>query len=237
MWRERFPGMLTNATDGGDGTPGRVVSAKQRMQISRVHRGKTISPQHRQALSRAALGKKLGPCPPERRAKITAALRGRTITLEHSNALHLGSQFKALMTNYRDRLTMPEMMMGMARLAARRSVCQRGTQVGAVVTNNDCTSVLAFGYNGPPRGLPHSCRADDPGNCGCAHAEQNCLVKSPYEGATQMFTTLAPCERCAAMIINSRIRVVYYADVYRDATGLELLNRAGITTIRLEYNL
>src|SRR5437762_222434 len=79
------------------------------------------------------------------------------------------------------------------------------------------TRILATGYNGAPRGLPHcpvSGEINDwPIGCLMAghcirslHAEQNALLQAamigvPCEGST-MYVTCQPCNTCAKMQIN-----------------------------------
>ncbi len=44
-----------------------------------------------------------------------------------------------------------------------RSKCL-SRQIGAVLVNEETHSIIATGYNGPPRGVPHCDRRDDSGN-------------------------------------------------------------------------
>lgn len=113
------------------------------------------------------------------------------------------------------RPTMSQVMMVTAHAVAERSTCRRA-QVGCVVATMDLKNIVAFGYNGNARGLANACDRDEPGNCGCLHAEENALIKAPYDaGALWMFTTHAPCVNCSKRILNSRVARVTYADGYR----------------------
>jgi len=64
------------------------------------------------------------------------------------------------------------------------------------------------------------------------HAESNAIMKvakstmSCY-GAT-LYTTTCPCFDCAKLIIQAGISIVYYTEDYRDMSGVELLQTAGI---------
>ena len=119
-------------------------------------------------------------------------------------------------------------MLRIAAVLAHRSTCRRA-RVGAVVTDSEQLQILGIGYNGAARGLPNGCASDTPGACGCVHAEQNALLKAP--GARPdpwLFTTHSPCLNCARAIANSGITHVIYLGAYRDASGLELLEQAGI---------
>lgn len=64
------------------------------------------------------------------------------------------------------------------------------------------------------------------------HAESNALAKISKstlssEGA-DLYTTTCPCFDCAKLIIQSGIKRVFYSEDYRDMTGVELLEKAGI---------
>lgn len=103
--------------------------------------------------------------------------------------------------------------------------------MGAVITNKELTKVYAFGYNGGAAGEPNGCdRPEEPGNCGCLHAEVNALVKCQADDREKfMFLTLRPCITCAKLIINSGFWAVYYGEDYRLEDGaVELLERRGV---------
>lgn len=112
---------------------------------------------------------------------------------------------------------------------SKMSACGRGTQVGATVVPFDFSSVLALGYNGPAAGLPHSFCNKEPGACGCAHAEANALVKLHSREPAIMLCTHTPCMYCAPLIVNTRsIKMFLYGEAYRDVSGLNLLQQAGV---------
>ncbi len=124
------------------------------------------------------------------------------------------------------RLTKPDMFMQMAYVVRQRATCKR-LQVGCVITDDGGQSVVAMGYNGNAAGLPNTCDSDEPGKCGCIHAEVNALIKSPYHnGDLTLYTTCSPCVACAKLILNSRVTAVYYAEEYRDRTGLDVLDNS-----------
>ena len=122
-----------------------------------------------------------------------------------------------------------------AQSLAGLSTCKR-LQVGCLVTDAGLTSVLAIGYNGPPKGLPNDgCRAEE-GSCGCTHSEANALVKlqSPERGLILLVTT-SPCEHCTGLIANcGRIATVIYGDAYRDTAGLQSLKSASIIPVKIK---
>jgi dCMP deaminase len=128
------------------------------------------------------------------------------------------------------RITKTQMMIEMAHVVARRSMCSRLVQVGCVVSSWDYTRIVGIGYNGQPRGFVEECDRVM-GDCGCIHAEANALLKAPYSGGLEplrMFLTLSPCVTCARLIVNSDVKEVVYDAAYRNTDGLAILKHAGI---------
>lgn len=133
-----------------------------------------------------------------------------------------------------DRIPLYEVYMRMAEDLAKRSTCVR-LQVGTVITDALLENVLAIGYNGNAKGLPNRCDSSVPGQCGCIHSEMNALVKAP--GAVKdkaLFVTDSPCVMCAKLMINSGITHVFFRRPYRDPSGIELLESAGVTPVRYD---
>lgn len=132
--------------------------------------------------------------------------------------------------------------MKMAELAASRSTCLR-RQVGAVIVKE--RHVIATGYNGAPKGLPHcgeigGCLRQQLGVlsgerhelCRALHAEQNAIIQAAtlaqsIEGAT-IYVTNQPCSICAKMIINAGIRRIVVRDGYPDKMAQEMLKEANL---------
>jgi dCMP deaminase len=130
------------------------------------------------------------------------------------------------------RITREEMLTEMARTVAKRSTCQR-LQVGCVIALGG--RVLSLGYNGAPSGFPDC----DPSLCNvnapCTrtiHAEANAIAFAAKVGinlsGSIICCTHSPCLDCAKLIINSGIREIYFLEVYRDESPIELLAEAGI---------
>ncbi|MBF0205810.1 MAG: CMP deaminase [Oligoflexia bacterium] len=135
-----------------------------------------------------------------------------------------------LSTNCACRISFEEIYMQLALNLAKRSTCKR-LNVGAVVVSTDYSRVYGIGYNGNAQGLPNTCDSDEPGNCGCLHAEDNALLKTNggAELAKIVFVTHAPCAYCAKRMINKGgVRRVYFREKYRSDHGLIILERAGI---------
>lgn len=140
-----------------------------------------------------------------------------------------------------------EYFMGMAELTAERSTCLR-RQVGAVIVQDK--HIVATGYNGAPRGLPHceekgGCLREELGVpagerhelCRALHAEQNAIIQAAtlaqsIDGAT-IYITHQPCIICAKMIINAGIQRIVVKDGYPDELSVEMLAEAGLRIVML----
>lgn len=126
--------------------------------------------------------------------------------------------------------------MNIARAVATRSTCDR-KHVGAVIVRDK--SILATGYNGSIRGLPH---CDDEGHLmedghcvRTVHAEANAIVQAArhgmrIEGAT-IYVTASPCWGCFRLIANGGLVRVVYGEFYRDPRIFELSRTLGIELI------
>jgi dCMP deaminase len=124
-----------------------------------------------------------------------------------------------------------EVYMRMAEELAKRSTCAR-LQVGTVLTDPGLEQVVAIGYNGNARGFPNRCDSDEAGRCGCIHSEMNALVKCPGDLPDKVaFVTASPCVMCAKLMVQAKVSHLYYRHPYRDAAGLEVLERAGVVTV------
>lgn len=127
-----------------------------------------------------------------------------------------------------ERPELPDIYMRFALSLAERSTCKR-SKVGAVITTIDFEQVLAIGYNGNAKGMPNTCDTNEPGACGCIHAEMNAQAKCGRAARDKvMFTTLSPCLMCAKLLVNSGYSLVYFHETYRKNDGLDLLAKAGI---------
>lgn len=123
--------------------------------------------------------------------------------------------------------------MQIAKQVATRATCPRKS-VGAVIVRDK--TILATGYNGSVRGMPHctdaGCLMVDNHCLRTVHAEANSLVQAAkhgvrVDGAT-IYVTASPCWKCMSMIANAGIVRVVYGEVYRDISALELAAFAGI---------
>jgi dCMP deaminase len=114
--------------------------------------------------------------------------------------------------------------MGVARLSSLRSK-DPNTQVGACIVNTE-QKIVGIGYNGMPVGC---CDEDLPWNRTgpfldtkypyICHAEMNAIMNKNSSNLKDctMYVDFFPCNECAKLIIQARIkRVVYMRDKYRD---------------------
>lgn len=114
---------------------------------------------------------------------------------------------------------------------SQRGTCRR-LQVGCVIFSSDYQRMLAWGYNGNAKGLANDCDSEEPGKCGCIHAEQNAIIKcrEPAETRKVLICTHLPCVMCAKFMINlGGIVEVLYLNDYRIRDSLQLLSRSGIS--------
>ena len=140
-----------------------------------------------------------------------------------------------------ERLSWDDYFMDITRLVAKRSTCLR-RHVGAVIVRDK--RILATGYNGAPRGLPHcsetGCLREKMGVpsgqnqelCRGLHAEQNAIIQAALSGVSiedsQIYSVTQPCVVCAKMIINAGIRRVVFQDSYPDPLAEQMFEEAGV---------
>tara|TARA_B100001559_G_C16056255_1_gene419300 strand:- start:133 stop:552 length:420 start_codon:yes stop_codon:yes gene_type:complete len=112
------------------------------------------------------------------------------------------------------------------------SYCKR-RKVGALIVKDKM--IISDGYNGTPTGFENICE-DDEGYTKwyVLHAEANAIAKvssstQSTNGAT-LYITLSPCKECSKLIFQSGIKRVVYNKKYKDTSGLEFLEKAGVET-------
>jgi dCMP deaminase len=123
----------------------------------------------------------------------------------------------------------------MAKEWAKLSYCKR-KQVGALIVKG--RMIISDGYNGTPTGFENICE-DEEGDTKwyVLHAEANAILKVAAStqscmGAT-LYITLSPCQQCSKLIHQSGITRVVYSNEYKDKSGLEFLEKAGVELIYL----
>tara|TARA_Y100000022_G_scaffold51917_1_gene44020 strand:- start:2479 stop:2901 length:423 start_codon:yes stop_codon:yes gene_type:complete len=124
----------------------------------------------------------------------------------------------------------------MAREWAKLSYCNR-RQVGAIIVKD--RMIISDGYNGTPTGFENICE-DDQGYTKwyVLHAEANAILKvaastQSCKGAT-LYITLSPCKNCSKLIHQAGIVRVVYSIAYKDLSGVEFLQKAGIEVSQIE---
>jgi dCMP deaminase len=128
--------------------------------------------------------------------------------------------------------------MKMAEQWSTLSHCKR-KQVGALIVKE--RMIISDGYNGTPTGFENYCE-DEEGYTKwyVLHAEANAILK--VAGSTQscqdatLYITLSPCKECSKLIHQAGIKRVVYLNAYKDISGLEFLERAGVAVEQLNLN-
>lgn len=136
----------------------------------------------------------------------------------------------------RTRISWDEYFMNIAREASTRATCDRKF-VGAVIVRDKC--ILATGYNGSIRGLPH-CDEEghlmEDGHCvRTVHAEANAIAQAARGGVridgASIYVTASPCWGCFRLIANAGIVRVVFGEFYRDPRIFEVSERLGIALV------
>ena len=126
--------------------------------------------------------------------------------------------------------------MRMALEWAQLSHCHR-KKVGALIVKD--RMIISDGYNGTPTGFENPCEDEENyTNWYVLHAEANAIMKvaastQSCSGAT-LYITLSPCKECSKLIHQAGIKRVVYAQAYKDTSGLEFLDKAGVTLTHLQ---
>ena len=123
-----------------------------------------------------------------------------------------------------------------AREWGKLSYCKR-RQVGAIIVKNNM--IISDGYNGTPSGFENVCEDDNNfTKWYVLHAEANAITKvasstQSSEGAT-LYISLSPCKNCSKLIHQAKIKRVVYQVQYKDTSGLEFLQKAGVEVCQIE---
>ncbi len=134
-----------------------------------------------------------------------------------------------------------EYFLKIAAVVAERATCRRH-HVGAVAVRNK--HILSTGYNGAPSGardcLELGCLRDElkiPSGtrheiCRGIHAEQNVIIQASLHGVSiegsTIYATHTPCNLCAKMLVNAKIKRLVTFGSYNDSSFIELFREAGI---------
>ena len=110
------------------------------------------------------------------------------------------------------------------------SYCER-KQVGALIVKG--RMIISDGFNGTPTGFENPCEDENSyTKWYVLHAEANAILKvaastQSCNGAT-LYITLSPCKECSKLIHQAGIVRVVYSEAYKDDSGLQFLEKAGI---------
>ena len=126
--------------------------------------------------------------------------------------------------------------MKMAQIWGELSHCKR-KKVGALIVKD--RMIISDGYNGTPSGFENACEDEENyTKWYVLHAEANAILKVAAStqscvGAT-LYITLSPCRECSKLIHQAGIKRVVYLLGYKDRTGLEFLEKAGVILKQLD---
>jgi dCMP deaminase len=114
------------------------------------------------------------------------------------------------------------------------------TKVGAVLVKDGC--VIGVGYNGEPR----NCSVDFNWNSEekydyVVHAEMNAIANACSIGVScvgaDIFITMSPCHDCLKLLIQHKIKNIYFLTKYKDFELTEkIAKNSQINLIQLKTN-
>ncbi len=124
----------------------------------------------------------------------------------------------------------------MAKRWSELSHCTR-KKVGALIVKD--RMIISDGYNGTPTGFENPCEDEENyTKWYVLHAEANAILKvasstQSCKGAT-LYLTLSPCRECSKLVYQAGIKRLVYNKAYKDTTGLEFLQKAGVEVVQLD---
>ena len=126
--------------------------------------------------------------------------------------------------------------LAMAKRWSELSHCTR-KKVGALIVKD--RMIISDGYNGTPTGFENPCEDEENyTKWYVLHAEANSILKvasstQSCKGAT-LYLTLSPCRECSKLVYQAGIKRLVYDKAYKDTTGLEFLQKAGVEVVQLD---
>ncbi len=109
-------------------------------------------------------------------------------------------------------------------------------KVGAVIVKNNV--ILSTGYNGLPSGYEPDILEDENGitKNEVIHAELNAILHCAKFGRScidaTLYVTHSPCKSCAALIIQSGIKQIYYLHDYR-ISSIDIFEKCNVKVEKL----
>lgn len=140
-----------------------------------------------------------------------------------------------------ERISWDQYFMAQSHLLALRSTCTRLT-VGATIVRDK--RIIAGGYNGSITGGEHcideGCYVIDNHCVRTIHAEMNALLQCAKFGVptanAEIYVTHFPCLQCCKAIIQAGIKVVYYAEDYKNHPyAIELFEKANVKVEQVKF--
>jgi dCMP deaminase len=125
--------------------------------------------------------------------------------------------------------------LAMAKRWSELSHCTR-KKVGALIVKD--RMIISDGYNGTPTGFENPCEDEENyTKWYVLHAEANAILKvagstQSCKGAT-LYLTLSPCRECSKLVFQAGIKRLVYDKAYKDTTGLDFLQKAGVEVLQL----
>jgi len=126
--------------------------------------------------------------------------------------------------------------LAMAKRWSELSHCTR-KKVGALIVKDHM--IISDGYNGTPTGFENPCEDEENyTKWYVLHAEANAILKvasstQSCKGST-LYLTLSPCRECSKLVYQAGIKRLVYDKAYKDTTGLEFLQKAGVEVVQLD---
>lgn len=126
--------------------------------------------------------------------------------------------------HYRERPTWDEYFMGLVKMTASRSSCDR-LQVGCLLVRDN--RIISQGYNGYIAGCSHVSIVRDNHEQATIHAEQNAILDCAKRGVSCdgciAYITHYPCIICYRLLCGAGIREIRYIEDYKNDTLVEQL--------------
>lgn len=140
-----------------------------------------------------------------------------------------------------ERVSWDVYFMNIANQVATRGTCHR-KHVGCVLVRE--RTILATGYNGSVRGMPHCDEVGhmmENGHCTrTAHAEQNAIAQAARYGVSVMngecYVNASPCWTCFKILANAGIKRIVFGEFYRDDRIFEAAEHIGMELAHLDKN-
>ena len=122
-----------------------------------------------------------------------------------------------------------------ARVYGELSSAER-LKVGCIIVKDD--RIISIGYNGMPAGSTNVCEVNNVTKPEVLHAEANAILKCAKHGQScrdaDLYLTLSPCKECSKLIHQAGIKRVIYYKLYKDSSGIDFLQKAGVEIMHLD---